>query len=271
MIFTLISIILSSLEYIINSVLNKYSNILVIQFNIESKYIGTMSHNTFKNIIVFKKWNAIGIMAKLLEINTERVERLKPLQNVNGALFTYFIATDESKFDHFKNIFQTQITTLENEYQNIYKSPGRHVHGVKFKLTINSIRIEKLENELVTIKMAQKNSANVCSATINGVTAIKSSSPTPHPLTNVSSVSQNSSQLQVSSQLQASQIVLPSQPQSVGAVGSLNSTGDGATRGITAIELENVENDDVNISEIQKGTSNYTVTHGERDHIVYSE
>ena len=63
-----------------------------------------MTHKQFLSQIVFRQWKLIGLIAKLLRIRDEQVERLKPKLSTKGAIYTFAVAVDESEYDEIDKV-----------------------------------------------------------------------------------------------------------------------------------------------------------------------
>ena len=104
MIFTVISILLSVFEYIFAAnFIHNDSNILVT-FSVTSKDIASMTRSQFTSQLVFQNWKLITAMAKILKVNTNRIERLKPKMIMDGAMYTFVLTTEQSQYDHICQI-----------------------------------------------------------------------------------------------------------------------------------------------------------------------
>ena len=114
MLFTLISICLSGLEYITALKFMNAGSVMSIQYQIKSKEIAAMSSGKFKQSLVLRRNPTVHVMAKALKISRKQVERLKPLQNGDGAMFTFFVAIGANKsgsgFVKMKQRIETAVT-----------------------------------------------------------------------------------------------------------------------------------------------------------------
>ena len=95
----MISISLSCFEYALSSKFIKSESILAIKVDIKSNDIANMKYSRFQNGIVFQKWKIIHCIATKINVHTDQVERLIPLQTKFGATFIFLIQYDTSHFN----------------------------------------------------------------------------------------------------------------------------------------------------------------------------
>ena len=112
MVFTIISIFASIFEYLLGLQFEKSSSVIVFRFSIESAFMANMKHDEFKQQFMFKYRKLSSNIAKLLHLNYSQIERLMPLHDSNGAIFTIIIDSDSGNFDNIKN---TAIKCVDNE------------------------------------------------------------------------------------------------------------------------------------------------------------
>ena len=92
MLFSILSIILTSIEIFTKRKLLNAQNILVIAFCVESKYICQLSKHEFKHKIEFNRRKISQEMVKLLNgVNYGDIESLKPTPNDKGVLLTFYL------------------------------------------------------------------------------------------------------------------------------------------------------------------------------------
>ena len=131
MFFTIISVLLSSFEYIFSNNKNNES-IMIIKFSIESQTIASMNYHNFQSMIVFKKVKINYEMSKLLQINAYEIDRLKPLQYKSGVMLTFIIQTDCTNCQSIKSKLHDcndliEVCTCTMIYQYIYSCTIIHL------------------------------------------------------------------------------------------------------------------------------------------------
>ena len=99
MLFTIISIVLSLVEFIFSRKFIKSNSLLVIRFSINARNIARMKHRDFRSKIIFKRIKLVHCVAKMLNTSNEFVERLIPLQTKKGAMFTIVVQCRSHTFD----------------------------------------------------------------------------------------------------------------------------------------------------------------------------
>ena len=162
MVFTVISIVLSIIQHFSTNKFIKPQNIFVIKFNIESQDIQKLDDKKqFSNKIVFIKYNAIiNCIAKILQIDDKQIERLKPLQNSKGAIFTFIIEKNISnninKFNFIDTIKRHFIESIKTgqlliEFNQIYEFKSVSI------IPIESVLIKKLIDYNFNVAGSNKN------------------------------------------------------------------------------------------------------------------
>ena len=95
-IFSIISIILSFLEYsFTRSILNSQS-VSVIKLEITSQDIGNLSKSAFCNNIRNKRYHIEYEMSKLMLIDQSKIEYCRPVQHHTGVNLTFLFACNDS-------------------------------------------------------------------------------------------------------------------------------------------------------------------------------
>ena len=151
-----------------------------------------MKFSKFRQKIVFKRFDFIHCVGKMVNVNIERVERLIPLQTKKGAIYTFFIECNSNQFDNTILLMKDVIkdNTLAREFAKIYKFPPASVlidinslsftkiikvHKVKGDKNSNtnkrdSFMIEKITSENIASSIANsdENVANVANVGTTG-------------------------------------------------------------------------------------------------------
>lgn len=91
LLFTSISIGLSVGEYCLSKQLLKSDSYVVASFKVNSSEIEVMSRKQFRSKIMFRQKVFISEIAKILEIESCRIDLLIPVQTKTGALFVLHI------------------------------------------------------------------------------------------------------------------------------------------------------------------------------------
>ena len=102
MIFTIISIMISVLEYSSKSKFINAGCVSVVRFTVESSEIADMKLNEFRKRVVFKRFGILSSFAKSVELQFDEVERLNPLHTKKGAVFTFIM--DLQNDDQYENV-----------------------------------------------------------------------------------------------------------------------------------------------------------------------
>ena len=97
MVFTLISIILNVFEYCLSKKFVHVATSIIFTFNVESNDIIFMNYERYESQFIYKQYELIGAVGKLLSVQSDLVERLKPKLTTNGAMYTFTVAVDSSQ------------------------------------------------------------------------------------------------------------------------------------------------------------------------------
>ena len=97
---------MSCFEFFLSSKFVKLGSNIIISFCIESDDIAKMPHRHFQSHIVLRKKKMIGIVATLLKVKYEQIERLKPTKLSNGAMFVFTVASGDDKYNQIKQTFE---------------------------------------------------------------------------------------------------------------------------------------------------------------------
>ena len=155
MIFTIISIILSSIQHITTKKFIKPQNIYLIKFSVQGKDISAMdSYAIFSKRIIHTNYKAIiNSISKILRIDPKQIERLKPLQYHTGATFTFIIEKINSN-NTFIDSINRQLTDAINNL--ILAKAFKKVYEFKYMvdIPIESLSIKKLSDLTVQNKNA---------------------------------------------------------------------------------------------------------------------
>ena len=123
MVFTVLSVISSLLEYCLQSYLLDSETLLIVKFSVVSSDIQSMSRIQFHKKIEMKRNGIESEISKLFKIDYNIIEELKPIQTKDGALFTIHMATDELKPSQVWQVLQSSVNDryLPTAVKNIYK------------------------------------------------------------------------------------------------------------------------------------------------------
>ena len=91
MIFTIISILLSTFEYCLSEKFLKFGASVVLSFEIVSPEISQMRTRKFFQKYVYKKNQLISKMAQITNLRYPQIERLKPQKTPKGAKFAFIV------------------------------------------------------------------------------------------------------------------------------------------------------------------------------------
>ena len=69
-------------------------SVVVITFKVDSPHIANMKYSEFAQNVKYKRWKINHCMAKILQCNTQVVERLMPLQYKNGVILSFLVDFD---------------------------------------------------------------------------------------------------------------------------------------------------------------------------------
>lgn len=73
----------------------KPESVVVVTFKVDCPYIANMRYIEFAQQVTYKRRKITHCMAKILQCNTQVVERLMPLQCQNGVIFSFLIDFDD--------------------------------------------------------------------------------------------------------------------------------------------------------------------------------
>ena len=113
----------SFLEYCLQSYLLDSETLLIVKFSISSSDMQSMSRIEFHKQIEMKRSGIESEISKLLTIDFDIIEELKPIQTKDGALFTIHIASDGLKPHQVWQVLQSSVNDgyLPKALKNIYK------------------------------------------------------------------------------------------------------------------------------------------------------
>ena len=98
MVFSIISIILSVIEYLLSNHYIQTDSTCVC-----STIIAHLEYSIFRSHIINKKFQIQNIVAKISNVNRQQVERMIPIQTSYGVLLTFIIAADATRLKNFDN------------------------------------------------------------------------------------------------------------------------------------------------------------------------
>ena len=94
MLLSLISIVLTLFENAFKNALFATDSLLFIKFTAQSKHMCSMKHKQFRKNVEYRRFELEHQIALILSVDVKSVELLKPIQTVNGATFTFYVACD---------------------------------------------------------------------------------------------------------------------------------------------------------------------------------
>ena len=110
MFFTLISILLSGIEYIFQSNSSNNSCVMVAKFDVTSKYLARLSSRDFQLKILFRPGTGAFVLGKILKMNKRLIETLPPVQFNDGIKFTFIIEIENNdKYSVIDKLLQNVI------------------------------------------------------------------------------------------------------------------------------------------------------------------
>ena len=127
MFFSIVSILLSVFEHAFLSKYVKNGAVMIIKFVVESQEISQMSNSQFKYKVIFSNVSKfIHSMTKMLQLNKGQVERLIPMQSIQGATFVIIVDADSVGFDQVWKAFNDCVKNgmLPTAVQDIYNLTG---------------------------------------------------------------------------------------------------------------------------------------------------
>lgn len=128
MIFTVISILVSTFEYLLSKQINENGTAIMFKIPFESQMVADMSEKQFCKTFVYAHNRAARyLVSKTIYINKRQVETLIPIQSKDGVIFTFVIVEDKI---HFDRMWKEMKTALEKEtfiekIQTIYHITGQ--------------------------------------------------------------------------------------------------------------------------------------------------
>ena len=154
MMFTIISIVLSVFEYFLSSKFVSFASNILITFDAECQDIVDMSWKEFARNLIFKKWQLVGSVGKVLKLTAQQIERLNPKPCAKGAMYTFAIATDISEYNDIKDRMYEFVSSgkLAQEFERIY--PLKNV-----VISVDSLVVKKLDDVYTVADLLSKGSA----------------------------------------------------------------------------------------------------------------
>ena len=166
MFFTIISILLSSFEYVFASKFVKQGCVMVIKFDLESQAIADMRYVKFRNEVIFSNFFSLkGAISKMLHVGSEHVERLIPIQSNSGVTLVFIIDANSMRFNDFWTRFCQNVENnkLVKQLAKIYKINDNECHiSVN---SMNQLRIYGNKNENENYPSENIGSMSIGSAT----------------------------------------------------------------------------------------------------------
>ena len=107
MIFSVISIVSSVFNFISSSLFLKCEAITLIEMNIESKQLGNTQRTKFGRMIVHHRIPICEELSKIIDVNSQLIEILMPIQTKTGAKLIFFIRNDSTDENLCANIVNT--------------------------------------------------------------------------------------------------------------------------------------------------------------------
>ena len=148
MVFTVISIGLSIVEYWFSRAQIKSEHTMIISYVVDSPYFSNMKEGAFLFKVMFKPRAIVHAMYTLLGIQRSNIERLMPLQLKNGAVFTFFIEYNiEKTYNKIENKMNDIIgdQVLESKFCQIYKQNKKGSdYNRAFRIDISSLTVKKM-------------------------------------------------------------------------------------------------------------------------------
>ena len=165
MIFTIVSIILSSVEFAFASRNLKSGSIMSIEFTIESIALAKLNMMKFNSKIVFSNCLKLRhIMSKRLHIPMDQIDRLLPLQVSNGVVFRFIIDIDPVQCDPI-------IAAMNNAVEKNFLA--RDISKV-FRLRIRQCVLLKQNVNMIEIRRIKRYSVNDNETNIKGTFSLRS-------------------------------------------------------------------------------------------------
>ena len=120
LIFTVVSICLSIVEFFVSRQLLSSESNVRISFEVNSRDFKNMNVDTFSKQVVFRQRSFLFNLASLLKIQMNQIELLKPIHTKSGAIFVFNI---ESEMNDITPIFEQCISnlTLATQIKKSYK------------------------------------------------------------------------------------------------------------------------------------------------------
>ena len=109
LIFTLVSIGLSIAEYFLSKKLFESQLFLIVSFDVNSNDIATMTRKEFESNVLFRRVKFLHSLARSLRLQDGSIDRLKPVQTTNGAVFHVIIDTHGTNFEEVKKTITKQV------------------------------------------------------------------------------------------------------------------------------------------------------------------
>lgn len=121
-IFSFASIILTTLEFSTKNVLFKYERKLYVEFSVKSQEIRNMSKSNFIEKIEYRRLKLENEIGKILSVDFNDVELLKPIVSIEGALLTFDVRNDTMHESQALRLIGMEVSNhhLQLKIQKIY-------------------------------------------------------------------------------------------------------------------------------------------------------
>ena len=113
MIFSLLSIILALFQCYTQKFLFDHQNLLLLRFEVHSKIIHKFGRRDFKRKVEYKRAGASNVIAKILSIDINDIELLKPMACKRGALLIFHIRNVNNSIVDIKESIEKAIDVNE--------------------------------------------------------------------------------------------------------------------------------------------------------------
>ena len=139
MIFSLLSIVLTFFEYCTKKYLFDSESMIVVKIDVHSKSMSNMSYNEFKRKIANKRNTLTKEIGKMISIDANMIEMLKPIRSPEGAMFAFYIRNNDS-IDYNKLIV-TLATARDN---GTVGKAIRHAYSLHQACKIQECEVKRL-------------------------------------------------------------------------------------------------------------------------------
>ena len=113
MTFTTISILLCAFEYGLSKQIHEHETAMIFKFTLESQMVANIPDKQFSKIFIYANKRAIThLVCKTLFLNKKQVEKLIPMQSVDGVEFRFIVVADEI---HFERVWKEMTSAVQNE------------------------------------------------------------------------------------------------------------------------------------------------------------